>query len=254
MNDLVPPDSSLLAQPANQLLDAFGAGQASPGSGSAAALMGLLAVKLISTVCLKSLEKESCRPAEATLRHLRDRMAEIDPLLRALFEKDAREFEELIQLIGERDRAAPEAKKALSRQVKSRLEVATDNVFQIIDLCLPLIDQGVIVFNNGWGTVRGDSGAAISAAIAAVTSGLFIVNLNVKWLRGRKYARENIDRCTTLLETLQQKQIAAHACIASLNAEALTSLAVAARDDSQLPLALEDSAIPPSEAADRENS
>ncbi|WP_106314421.1 cyclodeaminase/cyclohydrolase family protein [Paraburkholderia sp. BL18I3N2] len=232
---------TLLAQSANQLLDAFGSGRASPGSGSAAAMMGLLAVKLICTVCLKSLEKESCRSAEATLRHIRDRMVEIDPLLRVLFEKDAREFEEVIRLIGERESATtPEAKGALSRQINAMLEGATDNVFAIIDLCLPLIDHGVTVFKNGWGTVRGDSGAAISSAIAAVTSGLFIANLNIKWLKGRRYARDNIGRGTALLTTLQQKQLAANACITSLNSEALASIEVEATDDRQLPLELDD--------------
>ncbi len=52
----------LLEKPTTELLDAFGAGNASPGSGSAAALMGLLAVKLLITVCDKSLTKEECQP------------------------------------------------------------------------------------------------------------------------------------------------------------------------------------------------
>lgn len=42
--------TSLLTRPASQLLDDFGAGRASPGAGSATALMGLLAAKLLVTV------------------------------------------------------------------------------------------------------------------------------------------------------------------------------------------------------------
>jgi formiminotetrahydrofolate cyclodeaminase len=251
MTDSVPPGAELLAQPANKLLDAFGAGQASPGSGSAAALMGLLAVRLIRTVCLKSLQKNPERNTEVTLRHLLDELGAIEPSLRALFEKDAREFDEIVRLRIARDAATdPDVKSTASRRANDLLEVATDNTFQIIDLCLPLIDHGVTVFEHGWQSVRGDSGAAISAAIAAVTSGLFIANLNIKRLKERNYARDNIDRCAAVLALLQQKQQTALGCVTSLNAEALDSLAIEGNVSLQLPLDL--AADRPSRSADEE--
>lgn len=247
----VPPEANLLAQPANQLLDAFGAGQASPGSGSAAALMGLLSVKLIRTVCLKSLQKNPERNMEVTLRHLLDELDAIEPSLRALFEKDAGEFDEIVRLRIARDEATdPDVKSTTSRRANDLLQVATDNTFKIIDLCLPLIDHGVTVFEHGWQSVRGDSGAAISSAIAAVTSGLFIANLNIKGLKERNYARDNIDRCAALLALLQQKQQTALGCVTSLNAEALDSLAVEGSVSLQLPL--EFGADPHSSSADEE--
>ncbi|MCX4159292.1 MULTISPECIES: hypothetical protein [Paraburkholderia] len=43
-----------------------------------------------------------------------------------------------------------------------------------------------------------------------------------------------------MLTTLQQKQLAANACITSLNAEALASIEVEVTDDRQLPLELDD--------------
>ncbi|UXU90785.1 cyclodeaminase/cyclohydrolase family protein [Burkholderia sp. S-53] len=237
MDDLVPPNIELLTQPATRLLDAFGAGQASPGSGSAAALMGLLAVKLIRTVCLKSLEKTSDRLTEATLRHILDELVATESTLRALFEKDATEFAEIVRLRMERDRAIdPDIRATLQRRSNDQLEVATDNTFEIIDACLPLINHGVTVFEHGWKAVRGDSGAAISAAIAAITSGLFIANLNIKGLKERKYAKDKIGRCTELLKLLQQKQETALHCVTSLNAEALDSLAVEGSVSLQLPL------------------
>jgi len=98
MENLLPPETNLLAQPAGQLLDAFGAGKASPGSGSAAAMMGLLAVKLIRTVCLKSLEKKPDRELEVILRHILEQLADTESALVAIFEKDAREFDEIVRL------------------------------------------------------------------------------------------------------------------------------------------------------------
>ncbi|MGF6648994.1 cyclodeaminase/cyclohydrolase family protein [Paraburkholderia sp. GAS82] len=231
------PEGELLTRPANQLLDDFGAGKASPGSGSAAALMGLLAAKLIRTVCRKSLEKEECRPVERLLQHIHGQMDAIEPKLRLLFEKDAKEFDEVVRLRIARNAATtPEAKSAFSRQSNDLLEVATDNAFQTVELCMTLIDHGVAVFENGWPLVRGDSGAAISAAMAAVMSGIFIANLNLKSLRARNYARDHIDRCADLYAELQRKQETAFRCVTSLNAEALASLQL------DLPLPVTDSA------------
>jgi len=71
---------TLLARPTTELLDEFGAGNASPGSGSAAALMGLLAAKLLITVCDKSLTKPECAEHVVGLTHIKNRFR---PLSRA---------------------------------------------------------------------------------------------------------------------------------------------------------------------------
>lgn len=226
MNDTgIERSGDILARPTNRLLDDFGAGKASPGSGSAAALMGLLAVKLIRTVCKKSLEKEACAPEKNTLEYVRNQLDTLEPTLVMLFEKDAHEFDEVVQIRTQRDRAENSEEKArLSRRANELLEIATDNAFEIIRCCLPLIGYGVTVFQVGWGAVRGDSGAAISSAIAAVTSALFITNLNIKSLKNRRYAAENIQRCADLYADLLERQASAFQCVISLNAEALASV------------------------------
>jgi len=109
----------ILARPTNRLLDDFGAGKASPGSGSAAALMGLLAVKLIRTVCKKSLEKEACAAAKPTLIYVLEQVEALEPTLVSLFEKDAREFDEIVEIRKRRDRAQSADERAkLSRRAQ----------------------------------------------------------------------------------------------------------------------------------------
>lgn len=215
----------LLARSTGQLLDDFGAGKASPGSGSAAALMGLLAAKLLITVCDKSITKPECKGNEKALLYIKEQVQAIEPRLIDLFEKDAKEFDEVVALRVARDLAkSPQDKAKLSRQSQELLETATDNAFHIIEQCMKLIDHGVIVFESGWHAVRGDSGAALSAAIAGVMSGIFIANLNIKTLKGRKYAVENLNRCDELYRELSAKQAKAFSCVTSLNAEAIASI------------------------------
>ena len=219
-------DQTLLARPATELLSNFGAGKASPGSGSAAALMGLLSCKLIITVCVKSLEKSDLRKSHETFRYIQSQVTDvIEPKLKDLFEKDAKEFEEVVRLRMARDKSVDVLEKSsLSRQANDLLETATNNSFEIIDQCFKLVDHGIVVFSNGWHAVRGDSGAAISAAVAGVTSGIFISNLNLKALKDRKFALDNIHRCEDLYNQLSQKQSRAFECVTSLNSEAIDAI------------------------------
>lgn len=225
METIKPAPVTLLSQPADRLLNAFGAGNASPGSGSAAALMGLLAAKLLTTVCDKSLTKAECKKEEKALSYIREQVAALEPVLVELFEKDAKEFDRVVALRIARNQATdPNEKSALSRQANELLETATDNAFRIIDACMKLIDHGVIVFEVGWSAIRGDSGAGLSSAMAGVMSGIFIANLNLKSLGGRRYATENIQRCAELYSQLEAKQAKAFSCVTSLNAEALSAI------------------------------
>lgn len=223
---------ALLDRPAGQLLNDFGAGKASPGSGSAAALMGLLSVKLLITVCDKSATKDDCRKHEALLKHVRAQMDIVEPALIDLFEKDAKEFDQVVDLRVQRDNAeTPAEKAAFSKKSQELLETATENAFHIIEQCMKLIDHGIAVFESGWHAVRGDSGAAISAAIAGVMSGIFIVNLNLKTLKKRKYAADNVERCEKLYRELQAKQNKAFSCVTSLSSEAITSIQLELRGE-----------------------
>lgn len=218
--------NQLLEKPTTELLSDFGAGRASPGSGSAAALMGLLACRMIVTVCLKTLEKPEHTKDTNTFNYIKDHVLEvIEPKLKELFEKDAKDFEEVVRLRKQRDFTTDQnTKSQLSRQANDLLEVATNNSFEIIDQCFKLVEHGIVVFNSGWQAVRGDSGAAISAGIAGVTSGIFITNLNLKALKDRKFASDKILRCTEIYNELTQKQARAFECVTSLNTEAISAI------------------------------
>jgi formiminotetrahydrofolate cyclodeaminase len=224
--ELLAPSSPLLSKPATELLSAFGSGKASPGSGSAAALMGLLSAKLILTVCSISKNKPECKKDEAVFELIISKISnEIEPRLRQLFESDASDFDRVVALRRLRDQATSSKEKAdFSRESNELLEKATDCAFEITELCMRLIDHGIIVFDNGWHAVRGDSGAAISAAVSGVMSGIFIISLNLKTLRGRKYSRDKIGKCNELYVSMQSKQAVAFKCVTSINAEAISAV------------------------------
>lgn len=222
----ITKQGSFLSKPASELLVAFGEGNATPGSGSAAALMGLLSCRLIRTVALKTLEKEECRDQWNLFRLINTQLeSEIEPRLKELFESDASDFEKVVELRRKAENESGATLKAMySRRSNELLEKATDYVFEVSDLCMKLIDHGVAAFENGWHAVRGDSGAAVSVAISGVMSGIFIVNLNLKRLNRRQYSKNNLARCQGITRDLQVKQTRAFECITSISGEALDAI------------------------------
>ncbi len=79
------------------------------------------------------------------------------------------------------------------------------------------------MFDMGFRGARGDTGAAISAAVAASMSGIFVVNLNLKSFRGSDWAVEKREQCDALHKSLRSKQTAAFGRVMTLRAEDVTS-------------------------------
>ena len=98
--------SNLLDLKANVLLDKFGKGGHVPGSGSAAAFMGLLAAKLIATVGTLTLRRSKYQKHhDAVRKALQDIEERIYPALSALFQDDAVAFGAVFAARTARDRA-----------------------------------------------------------------------------------------------------------------------------------------------------
>ena len=159
---------SLMELPTGILLDKFGSGTHAPGSGSAAALMGILSGKLIITVGKLSLKKEQYLNFHSAIEYINQQIErDIEPELRRLFEEDATIFDEVIRLRTARDNESDQKeKRKLSDKASDRLRVATDIPIRICELCIRLIDHGVAMFDIGFQAARGDSGAAVSSAVA----------------------------------------------------------------------------------------
>jgi formiminotetrahydrofolate cyclodeaminase len=216
----------LIELPVSTLLDKFGSGKHAPGSGSAAALMGLLSAKLVVTVGSLTLRKTEYRKDHATIEFVVKKITEeVTPLLLDLFQRDAEVFDEVIRARKARDTATDERERRRHADVAlEKLKLATDIPFQIADACLKLIDYATVVFDAGFKGARGDTGAAVSAAVAGAMSALFVINLNLKSFRGSEWAREQRARCDTLHQELTRKQASALERVMQLRAEDVTSM------------------------------
>jgi formiminotetrahydrofolate cyclodeaminase len=94
----------LIELPTDQLLAKFGSGGHKPGSGSAAALLGLVAWKLIQTVVTLTAMREQCidvQTQSSLANH--DIVAQIEPVLMPAVQEDSDAFDRTIQIRQERD-------------------------------------------------------------------------------------------------------------------------------------------------------
>jgi formiminotetrahydrofolate cyclodeaminase len=204
-----PADSSteLLKLETQDLLESFGAGKHKPGAGSAAALTGLLAVKLTQTVCKLTLPKvgyESVRPEmEFVLLNLEKH----ETVLADFLQKDMEAFHKVFQSRKDRDAEPDPVKKAALKKIADQMLIeATEIPLEICNSCLEVADFALEVFDKGYKSARGDSSTAVSCALSGANSTIAVIYLNLKYLGRTKYVAETKDRC----EALNRRTIETH--------------------------------------------
>jgi formiminotetrahydrofolate cyclodeaminase len=164
-----------------KLLDKFGAGGHKPGAGSAVALQGMVAAKLIKTVIDITRTKEDYK---AHWNDLEKFGKEIDdsiyPNLQKLMQDDSDQFDKVIISRTERNKEKNLIKKAqLMQQALDELKVSITIPLDIAHQCLRLGDIAIFIFDNGYKSTRGDSSVGINSTIAALAGCLSIIDLNL---------------------------------------------------------------------------
>ena len=212
--------------PARELLNKFGAGSHKPGSGSAAALMGILSGRLIATVCKLSIEKPKYKARHNELRFLTGKIEkEIEPMLYGHFQRDAEIFDAVIGARRGRMAAVTDDEKRTFRRDELRqLREATEIPLKIGYLCLDLVDCAVFTFDFGFQSARGDSGAAVSAAIAGVTAAAFVIHLNLKSFGPSQWQEQTFGLCQEMLAKLNEKQANAFSRLTKLSEEEIKNM------------------------------
>jgi formiminotetrahydrofolate cyclodeaminase/Zn-dependent peptidase ImmA (M78 family) len=188
-------DIDLLELPAKELLDKIGAGSHKPGSGSAAALNGILSCKLLLTVIELTLDpKRSKRYAHCSeeFEQIKSQIKErISPRLEELFKEDAIQFDKAIQKRIERDKAPNQQQKNRIQEVALKeLKKSTELPIEIANLCIELAHYATVVFDKGFKSARGDAGVALGSSLSGLTGCLAIISLNLQSFPKNEWTEE----------------------------------------------------------------
>lgn len=209
--------------PANQLLEAYGAGSHIPGSGSAAALSALLAIELLATVCKLTLQKPRYSKVHKEFRVILDTLeTEHKSKVRSLFAEDIASFNAVSKNRILRDGAV--TKKDRDRYDRMALQnqrEATRIPLELGRTALSILPIALTVFDNGFKGARGDSGVAISNLLSAVSGTLYIVLLNLKSFRKSRWRQETRSSAEKLAKDFESGTRTAFAKILELYEEGL---------------------------------
>lgn len=175
---------NLLEITIDKLLEKFGAGKHKPGSGSAAALHGMLSSKLLTTVISLTNVPKRQNKYEKVLPTLLKMDAKIQerifPELTRLFQEDAVQFDRAITARIERDDEKDVIKRnLLGKKALAELKISIDIPIEITKLCIELAEISDYVFDNAFQGARGDSQVALSGAVAGIAGCLSIIQLNL---------------------------------------------------------------------------
>jgi formiminotetrahydrofolate cyclodeaminase/Zn-dependent peptidase ImmA (M78 family) len=177
--------TDLLQLPTIYLLEKIGAGNHKPGSGSAAALNGILSCKLLMTVIELTLDPKRAKTYSSSKKELegiRNKITnDIGPRLETLFEEDSRQFDKTIQKRRDRNSETNQrVKNELQEDSLRELKLSTEIPIEIALLCIQLAKYSVVVFNKGFKAARGDSGVALGNALSGLTGCISIISLNIQ--------------------------------------------------------------------------
>ena len=207
----------LLDVSTRKLLEKFGAGEHKPGSGSAAALHGLLSASLLQTVITLTLSKPKYDPYHTRFREIKEDIDDhLCPLLKELFHLDSVQFDKVIQSRNARDEAAksnPKEYAALRKETLELLKKCIQIPLDIARLCVKLGYHASEVFDDGFQSTRGDSSVALQGIVAAIGGCLAIIDLNLtsfkyeQWAVGIHTETESIEEDHIILQNQVTEQL-----------------------------------------------
>ena len=213
----------LMSLPLQELLAKFAAGKHKPGSGSAAALLGLISAALSRTVIALAIDRPHYASVRSELQQVAKEIeVEIQPLLEQAFEKDSVLFDKVIKSRKHRDDAVDHAQWwRRSHDALSKLDSASTIALEIARKSIRLTELAIIVFDKGFKSAQGDSEVAIEAALSGATGALSVIYLNLKDFRGEAHAKKMLDDAEELAISAKELQTQLNQRMEELRARAI---------------------------------
>lgn len=212
-----------LELPTTELLNRFGKGHHVPGSGSASALSGLIALELIKTVCILTRTKESYSNVHDQMDYIKDLITnKYKPKLIELFYNDSVEFAKVSEkrLLRDAEKDSKTREK-YGREAAEQLRIATEIPIDTCKTCIETIDLAFSIFDNGYKATRGDAGVAISNLLAAISGSLFVILLNIRVARKSSWTEEKRKEAENLAKQFSKIQKDAFERVVGLYSEGM---------------------------------
>jgi len=172
-------------------LDELASKQATPGGGSAAAVMGAQAAALISMVCNLTLGKPEYAEVEQEMQLLLKQAEALRAELTGMIKADVDVFDKLMATYG-LPKATDDEKTVRSTCIQTVLKEATIVPLECAKACAETIQLSRIAAEKGNAAVISDAGVAVMAGYGALKSAALNVYINAGSIKDRGFAEEKL--------------------------------------------------------------
>lgn len=179
-------------------IDELASKAATPGGGSAAAVMGAQAAALISMVCNLTIGKPKYVEVEVEMQSLLKKSEELRETLTGMIKADVEVFDRLMTTYG-LPKDSDKEKSMRSEAIQSALKEATIVPLMCASACAEAIALSRIAAEKGNVGVISDAGVAVMAAYAALKSAALNVYINAGSLKDRVFADAKLAELEVIL-------------------------------------------------------
>jgi len=184
-------------------LDELAGKQATPGGGSAAAVMGAQAAALTSMVCNLTIGKPKYAAVEEQMQALLTESEALRSTLIGMIKADVDVFDKLMACYG-LPKSTDDEKAVRAEQIQTVLREATLVPLECAKACAKAIELSRVAAEHGNLGVISDAGVAVMAGYAGLKSAALNVQINAASLKDRTFAEAQLAELDTLLQAGEQ--------------------------------------------------
>ncbi|MSP28434.1 MAG: methenyltetrahydrofolate cyclohydrolase [Methylococcales bacterium] len=191
--------SEIKTQPIQQFLNELASKSATPGGGSAAAIMGAQGAALISMVCNLTIGKPTFADVEAEMQTLLVQAEDLRQQLTDCIQADVDVFNRVMAAYGlPKDTDADKA--ARSAAIQSVMKEATDVPLDCARACAKVIELSKLAADKGNPNVISDAGAAVVSAYGGLKTAALNVYINAGSLKDRDFADAKLAELSIIMQ------------------------------------------------------
>lgn len=179
-------------------LDALASQAATPGGGSAAAIIGAMGAALVSMVCNLTIGKKKYAEVEGEMKDVLAKSEALRLKLTGMIEDDVKAFDAVMAAYGMAKETDAE-KGVREKAIQAALKQATDVPLRCCQAAREVIDLAAIASDKGNLNVISDAGVAVLAAYAALRSAALNVFTNARMITDKTFAEAKLKELNALL-------------------------------------------------------
>lgn len=185
-------------KPVQGFLDDLASKAATPGGGSAAAVMGAMGAALVSMVCQLTVGKKNYEAVDADMRALLQRAEALRERLAGMVQADVAAFDTVMAAYG-LPKDSEEEKSRRSAAIQAALKQATEVPMECARACAEAIALSREAAEKGNRNVISDAGVAVMAAYGALKSAALNVYVNTGAIRDPAFVEQRVAELEAIL-------------------------------------------------------